>query len=85
MFNNRRCCNRVPMDNFNMPYQQVVEPTVNKCVEQVYYHEVPHVVPIHTHVVNKHIYNHTYTPQYTCSQENQVVNMSGCNKGYMNY
>ena len=33
-----------------------------------------HVCPIHTHVINKHIYNHTYTPEYSCSEENQVIN-----------
>lgn len=38
-----------------------------------------HVCPIHTHVVNRHIYNHTYTPQYTCSEENQVIN-NDCGK-----
>lgn len=38
-----------------------------------------HVCPIHTHVVNKHIYNHTYRPEYTCSEENVVVN-NDCNK-----
>jgi len=36
--------------------------------------EQPHVCPIHTHTINKHIYTHTYTPQYTCSEENQIIN-----------
>ena len=34
-----------------------------------------HVCPIHTHIINKHIYNHSYTPEYTCSEENQVCNI----------
>ena len=34
-----------------------------------------HVCPIHTHVINRHIYNHSYTPQYTCSEETQVNNI----------
>ena len=44
-----------------------------------------HVCPIHTHVINRHIYNHTYTPQYTCSEENQVIN-NDCGKcsGFVN-
>ena len=54
--------------------REIVEPTINKCIEKEYYHEVPHVCPIHTHVINKHIYKHTYTPQYSCSEENQVYN-----------
>lgn len=54
--------------------QQIVEPPINKCIEKEFYHEVPHVCPIHTHVINRHIYKHTYTPQYSCSEENQVIN-----------
>ena len=38
-----------------------------------------HVCPIHTHTINKHIYKHTYTPQYTCSEEEQVCNLD-CGK-----
>lgn len=81
MFGKRCCCqNRQMGMNFGNPMNQmvmenqVVEPTITKCVEQECYHEVPHVCPIHTHVVKRDIYNHTYTPQYSCSQENQVVN-----------
>ena len=58
---------------------QVIEPTITKCVEQEFYHEVPHVCPIHTHTINKHIYKHTYTPQYSCSEECQVSNID-CGK-----
>ena len=51
---NNSCCNN-----------PVVEPAINKCVEREFCHEVNHICPIHTHVINKHVYNHTYTPQYT--------------------
>ncbi len=88
---NRRCCNdnRQNGMGFGMPFgmqqggccneQPVIEPTITKCVEQEFYHEVPHVCPIHTHTINKHIYKHTYTPQYTCSEEDQVCNID-CGK-----
>ncbi|MGE5456266.1 MAG: hypothetical protein ACM3O4_04095 [Ignavibacteriales bacterium] len=58
----------------------VVEPAVTKCVQRDFCHQVPHVCPVHTHVVNRHIYNHTYTPQYSCSEENQCINVgnTGC-------
>ena len=84
----RGCCNRqqgmfgMSQNNYGMSpcmEQPVVEPTITKCVEKEFYHEVPHVCPMHTHVVNRHIYNHTYTPQYTCSEEEQVCNMD-CGK-----
>lgn len=80
LFNN--CCKR---DFLNQTMEtEVVEPTVTKCIEKEYYHEVPHVCPVHTHVINKHIYKHTYTPQFSCSEENQVINMepNKCS-GYM--
>ena len=66
---NMGCC----MRNVQM-CEQIVEPPINKCIEKEFYHEVPHVCPIHTHVINRHIYKHTYTPQYSCSEENQVIN-----------
>lgn len=74
MFSNKRCCNNMPCCNMNQCNNVVVEPTINKCVEKQFCHEVPHVCPIHTHVVNKHVYNHSYTPQYTCSEENVIIN-----------
>lgn len=45
-------------------------------------HEVPHVCPINTRIVNHHIYRHTYSPCYTCSEENCCTNIydrSCCN------
>lgn len=69
------CCDRDP----------VVEPVINKCIEREFCHEVKHVCPIHTHIVNRHIYNHTYTPQYTCSEEDQIINNDpGCCANFMN-
>ena len=70
MFRNNCCCgSRQNMGMFNngfmtaqpMMEQQVIEPTITKCVEQEFYHEVPHVCPIHTHTINKHIYKHFHT------------------------
>ena len=29
-------------------------------------HEINHIVPINTRIINHHIYKHTYTPMYTC-------------------
>lgn len=84
LFNNSNCgCNR--RQNMMQPQQNmmnnncgcgpIIEPTTTKCVEQQFFHEVKHVCPIHTHKINKHIYKHTYTPQYTCSSEDQMVNI----------
>lgn len=76
----------MPMMSQGGFYQQncpIVEPVINKCVEKEFCHEVNHICPIHTHVINRHIYNHTYTPQFTCSEEQQVVNNDpGCCGGF---
>lgn len=59
--------------------QPIIEPTINKCIEREFCHEVPHICPMHTHIINKHIYRHTYTPEFSCSEENQVINLdNGC-------
>lgn len=45
-------------------------------------HEVPHVCPVNTRIINHHIYRHTYSPCYTCCEENVVCNVqegSCCN------
>lgn len=87
----KKCCGMRPIDmnpgcgcgNMQAP---IVEPTMNKCIEKEFFHEVPHVCPVHTHVINRHIYKHTYTPEYTTSEENQVINLDngGCCGNNMN-
>ena len=81
MFRNRSCGCR----QNNFMGEPIIEPMITTCVEKEFYHEVPHVCPIHTHTINKHIYNHSYTPQYTCSEENQIINndCGRCN-GFIN-
>lgn len=74
------CCDR-QMGCCGM--QPIIEPTVTKCVEKEFCHEVEHVIPIHTHVINKHIYNHVYKPQFSCSEECQIINNECGNNGFM--
>lgn len=60
----------------------VNEGVQERCVHRTFVHEVPHVCPIHTRIINHHVYKHTYRPQYTCSEENTVSNVqcgSCCN------
>lgn len=38
-------------------------------------YEVPHIMPCNTRIINHHIYRHTFTPQYTCCEENVVSNI----------
>ena len=54
-----------------------------RCVHREIIHEVPHVQPINTRIINHHIYRHTYTPCYTCTEENEVCNVNACGPRFM--
>ena len=64
------------------PQRPIVEPMQERCVNRTIVHEVPHVCPIRTKIINHHIYKHTYRPEYSCCEENVVSNIqegSCCN------
>jgi hypothetical protein len=62
----------------------IYECPIEKCVHREIIHEVPHVCPINTKIINHHIYRHTYSPCYTCTEENEVCNINeGCCNKYM--
>ena len=68
------------MNNTTMPMNNngVQERVINR----TFVHEVPHTCPIHTRIINHHVYKHTYRPVYTCSEENVCSNVecgSCCN------
>ena len=68
------------MNNNSMPMNNngVQERVINR----TFVHEVPHTCPIHTRIINHHVYKHTYRPVYTCSEENVCSNVecgSCCN------
>ena len=84
-FNNNKCCHQQHWQQegcCNMDACQcgpIIEPTIEKCVERNICHKVEHVCPIHTRIINNHIYEHTYRPEYTTSEENVVTNIApGC-------
>ncbi len=62
----------------------VVMPPIYECprervIHREFVHEVPHVCPVNTRIINHHIYKHTYSPCYTCCEENEVCNVTeGC-------
>lgn len=78
---NPRCYEKENIDmnqkgNYNdtqANYPNCACPPVYECpqervCERYIVHEVPHVMPIHTKIVNHHIYKHSYTPCYTMSE-----------------
>ena len=47
----------------------------NQVCHRVMNYTVPHIIPMHTTMVNHHIYNHTYTPMYSYSEVDEVENI----------
>ncbi|MCM1053768.1 MAG: hypothetical protein NC483_07345 [Ruminococcus sp.] len=73
------CCNR-PMEMMGETMPGVVCPPVYECPQETVCHryichEVPHIMPCNTRIINHHIYRHTYTPTYSCCEENEVQNV----------
>ena len=52
----------------------VYECPQERCVNRQIVHNVPHVVPIKTRVINHHIFRHSFTPCFTCCEENVCSN-----------
>ena len=60
----------------------IVEPGRERVVQRNIIHEVKHVCPMNTKIINNHIFRHTYEPRYTCCEENVCTNVqcgSCCN------
>ena len=64
--------NSMFQSNVNQP---IIEPMQERIVNRTIMHEVPHICPINTKVINNHVYRHTYSPRYTCSEENVCTNV----------
>ena len=60
------------MMNAPMPCNNGVQERV---INRTFVHEVPHTCPIHTRIINHHVYKHTFRPVYTCSEENVCSNV----------
>ncbi len=87
MFAKNNCCGMNQMPNMDLNCCEkgckmgpVCERPIEKCVHRCIVHEVPHVCPIRTRVINHHIIRHTYCPNYACCEENQVchINEGSC-------
>ena len=67
-YNNSMMSQQNMMNNMNEGVQQRV-------INRTFVYDVPHTCPIHTRIINHHVYRHTYRPVYTCSEENTVSNV----------
>ena len=53
----------------------IVEPGKERVVQRNIIHEVKHICPVNTKIINNHIFRHTYEPRYTCCEENVCTNV----------
>lgn len=58
-----------------MTSQPIIEPMQERVVNRTIMHEVPHVCPIRTKIINNHVFRHTYRPSYSCCEENTCTNV----------
>lgn len=69
----------VNMTNYNGSEMNMPSPcgegVQERVINRTFVHEVPHTCPIHTRIINHHVYKHTYRPVYTCSEENVCSNV----------
>ncbi len=48
----------------------IIEPMQENIVNRTIIHEVPHICPKQTRIINHHVFKHTYQPSYSCCEEN---------------
>lgn len=48
----------------------IMEPMRERQVHRTIMHDVQHVCPIRTRVINHHVFRHTYRPAFSCCEEN---------------
>lgn len=53
----------------------IIEPMQERVVHRTFMHEVPHVCPRRTKIINHHVYKHTFRPSFSCCEENTVSNI----------
>ena len=72
--------NNTVNQNMDVDFNMSMNPQETSCpkqrvIQRTFVHEVPHTCPIHTRIINHHVYKHTYRPVYTCSEENVCSNV----------
>ena len=58
------CGPHIPME-----HPPIIKCPIEKVCSKDIHHHVKHIQPIHTRIINRHIYNHCCVPYFTCSEE----------------
>ncbi len=62
--------NSMPIEYMDNQQQPIIEPVKQRIVNRTIVHNVPHICPVETKIVNHHVFKHTYQPAYSCCEEN---------------
>lgn len=76
--NKASSCDKTMMANPNMTAcgaMPIYECPQERVCHRYICHEVPHVMPCNTRIINHHVYRHTFNPVYTCCEENVCENV----------
>ena len=55
--------------------EPIFETPEEKVCHRYMCYEVPHIKQCNTRIINHHIYKHTFTPVFTCQEENVCENV----------
>lgn len=64
-----------PMAFPGMMCDPIIECPCERVVNRQFCHQIQHIQPIHTRIINNHVYNHSFVPQYTCCEENRICHV----------
>lgn len=58
----------------------IIEPVQERVINRTFCHEVPHVCPLRTRIINHHVFKHTYRPDFSCCEQNvcSTINNGSC-------
>lgn len=68
---------------YETPTIEEQSPVDYRVCEKVIMHDVNHIMPIHTKVINRHVFRHSYTPVFTCEEMDVCENIiNPCQKNF---
>jgi len=65
----------MPQQQSGMVMNPVIEPMRERVINRTIVHEVPHVCPTRTRIINNHVFKHTFRQTHSCCSEDKVTNI----------
>lgn len=65
----------MPSGQMGTMMSPVIEPMRERVIQRTIVHEVPHVCPTRTRIINNHVFKHTFRQTHSCCSEDKVTNI----------